>query len=266
MKLVHPLVVLDLETTGTWIEKDKIIEIAMVKVFPDGHQETYDKRINPGMPLPACIIELTGITEADLEKAPAFKDVAAEVIAFIGDADLGGFNAERFDFPLLEREIRDVGLTFEWRLRKIYDAQKIYHLNQKRDLSAAYTFYCKKELENAHSALADTTATLDILIAQTQQYSEDDTLSSLDKFEYRVQSEFFDSERKIRWWNGKLYMMFGKYARRYSLQEVLQKDRKYLEWVLSADFSEDVKELVRNALVGKFPVPPTVPSREETEA
>ncbi|HBO97921.1 MAG TPA: DNA polymerase III subunit epsilon [Candidatus Omnitrophica bacterium] len=256
MKLSHALVVLDLETTGIWVERDKIIEIAMVKSFPDNHTETYLKKVNPGVPIPAVISQLIGITDADVKDAPAFKDIAQEVLQFIGDSDLAGFNIEKFDLPLLEREVREANLQFNWRTHKVYDAQRVYHLNEKRDLYAAYKFYCDKDLNNAHSALADAQATLEILEAQVAKYGDGDaSVEHLGQYRYRSTEEFYDKEKKFRWWNGKLYMMFGKYANKYTLQEIVQKDRSYLGWILSAQFSEEVKELVENALNGRFPQP-----------
>ncbi len=255
MKLSNTLVVLDLETTGTWVERDRIIEIAMIKRTPDGQQETYDKRVNPGMPIPGVVSDLTGITNEDVKDAPAFKDIAGEVVAFIQGCDIAGFNVARFDLPLLQREISDAGVRFNATGIKVYDAQKVFHLNEKRDLTAAYDFYCQKNLDNAHSALADTQATLEILEAQVVRYGEEaQALEALSKFEYKQTAEFLDDERKFRWWNGKPYMMFGKYARKSSLQEVARTDPGYLEWILSAKFSEEIKTLVSNALQGHFPV------------
>lgn len=255
MKLSNALVVLDLETTGTWIERDKIVEIAMIKCTPEGRRETYNKKINPGIPIPPVISEMIGITDEDVKDAPAFKSVAGEVLAFIRGCDLAGFNIERFDLPLLRREICDAGLQFDWGDAEVYDAQKVFHLNEKRDLAAAYNFYCGKNLDNAHSALVDTQATLEILEVQVSQYGKgDEALDSLRRFEYEQTAEFLDKERRFRWWNGKAYMMFGKYAKRYSLQEVASMDRAYLEWILSAKFSAEVKSLVSDALQGRFPV------------
>lgn len=255
MKLSKPLVVLDLETTGTWIEKDKIIEIAMIKWTADGRQEIYNKRVNPGVPIPAVVSELIGIKDEDVTNAPLFKAIAQEVVDYMRDCDLAGFNIERFDLPLLAREIEEAGLRLNWRTYKIYDVQKIYHLNEKRDLNAAYQFYCHKSLDNAHSAVADSQAALEILKAQLNRYGHgSEYLTSLDHFDYKDMTEFFDEERRFRWWNGKLYMMFGKYARKYSLQDVARKDRAYLEWILSADFSDEVKAVVQKALQGEFPV------------
>ena len=246
---------MDLETTGTWVDRDRIIEIAMIKCFPDGKRETYDQRVNPGMPIPAVVSGLTGIADEDVKNAPAFADIARKVLAFIEGCDLAGFNICRFDVPLLRREVEDAGLKFDWDGIKIYDAQKVYHLNEKRDLTAAYDFYCHKGLDNAHSALADTQATLEILEAQVAKYGQGaEDLETLEQFDYQQMAEFLDDERRFRWWNGKAYMMFGKYAKKYSLQEIARMDPGYLEWILSAKFSEEVKALVANALQGRFPV------------
>ncbi|MBF0533283.1 MAG: 3'-5' exonuclease, partial [Candidatus Omnitrophica bacterium] len=221
MELSRTLVVLDLETTGTWVEKDKIIEIAMVRLAPDGRQDIFEKRVNPGIPIPAVVTQLTGISDADVSDAAPFNEIAGLALEFIGDADLAGFNIERFDLPLLERELREAGQGFEWKSRNIFDAQKIYHLHEKRDLSAAYAFYCQKPLVNAHAALADVNATLEILQAQLKRYCpEAARFETLQKFEYEVRDEFYDEEKRFRWWNGNLYMMFGRYARQFSLAEI----------------------------------------------
>lgn len=255
MKFTKDIVVFDLETTGTWIKKDKIIEIAMIKCFVDGRKETYHKKVNPTIPIPPFVSNLVGISDEDVKDSPTFNKIAQEVLDFIGESDFGGFNIDRFDLPLLEREIKDAGLNCSWESRKIYDAQKIYHLNEKRDLTAAYSFYCQKEMKNAHSALADTQATLEILQGQFEKYvGKDASFEELLKFEYNETAEFYDAERKFRWWNGKLYMMFGKYAHQYSLQDAVKNDRGYLEWILSAQFSEEIKHLIENALNGQFPV------------
>jgi len=229
----------------------------MIKCLPSRERLTYDKRVNPEMNIPKIVTDLTGISNEDISNSPKFREIVNEVLEFIGDADLAGFNVERFDLPLLKREIEDAGLKFDWQNRNIYDAQKVYHINEKRDLSAAYEFYCKKNLENAHSALADTTATLEILEAQIEKYcSPTDGINALSEFNYRNNVEFYDEEGKFRWWNGKLYMMFGKYAKKYTIQEIAKRDKGYLEWISSANFSSEIKDLADKALQGKFPVYP----------
>lgn len=256
MKLIRPLVVIDLETTGTWIDKDRIIEIGMIRCLPDGQQLTFEKRVNPGIAIPAVVTEVTGISNADVKTAPHFREIAVEVKTFLAGADFGGFNIERFDLPLLAREFSDNGYEFKWQDRAIYDAQKIYHLHERRDLTAAYAFYCHKDIVDAHSALGDVKATLDVLSAQITKYGGDgrEDIEALRDFDYKQHSEFYDAGRRIRWWNGELYMMFGKYAKKETLRKIAEKDRGYLSWILTQDFSEEIKELIEGALEGHFPV------------
>lgn len=226
MKLIKPLVILDLETTGTWIEKDRIIEIAMVRVAVDGQRSVFHQRVNPGMPIPPVVAELTGIRDEDVKDKPAFATIVVSAIDFLGGSDIGGFNVEKFDMPLFERECADAGHPFSFAGRAVYDAQKIFHVNEKRDLSAAYQLYCGKPLAGAHGAVADSQATLEVLEAQLLKYCPgEESVDALARFNYREQTEFFDTERRFRWWNGELYMMFGKYARKESLREIVRKDR-----------------------------------------
>jgi DNA polymerase III subunit epsilon len=140
MKHEKALIVLDLETTGIWIEKDKIIEVALIRCHTDGSREVYAKRVNPGIPIPKHISQIIGIKDEDIKDAPFFKEIAKEVHDFIGDSDLAGYNLERMDLPLLEREFSEAGYSFDWKKRKIFDAQKVFHLNEKRDLTTAYKY------------------------------------------------------------------------------------------------------------------------------
>jgi len=257
VKLNRPLVVLDLETTGTWVGKDKIVEVGMVKLHPDGRREEYKQRVNPGIPIPPRVSQIIGITDADVKDAPAFSEIAPAVVGFIGEADLGGFNVERFDLILLERELFEAGVKFDWRRRTIYDAQKVYHLHEKRDLTAAYQFYCGKVLEGAHTAMADAEATVEILAAQIDRYGKtEEGIESLRDFDYKRIDDYFDDERKFRWWNGKLYPVFGKYARKYSVEELVEKDPNYLRWLSGTDFPPKVKTMLEGALAGRLPTPP----------
>ena len=261
MKLTKPVVVLDLETTGLWVERDKIIEIGMIKCLPagqagplNGRRETYLRRVDPGIPIPPSVVRLTGITNEAVSGQPAFREIAHEVLEFIGEADFAGFNVERFDLPLLEREVFDAGSRLEWRHRTVYDAQKIYHIHEKRDLKAAYRFFCGKDLANAHSALGDAAASLEILGVQIDRYGAgSEYLESLIDFEYEPLSMFFDAERKFRWWNGELYPVFGKYGRKHSVREIVQKDAAYVQYLLTTDFDEKVKNMLQEALAGKSP-------------
>lgn len=256
MKISKPLVIFDLETTGTWVGKDKIVEIGMIKLFPDGRRQEYIKRTNPGISIPPNVSRIINIRDEDVKDAPPFKDIAKEVLEFIGDFDLGGFNIQRFDIPILEREFVEAGLSFHWKDRDIYDAQKIYHIHEKRDLTAAYQLYCKKGLHSAHSALGDAEATVEILDAQIAKYgAEEKGIESLKDFEYERSSNYFDMERKFCWWNGELYPTFGKYGRKKHIKDILKGDRKYLEWILTKDFSDEIKTLITNVLNGVFPTP-----------
>ncbi|MBP9865225.1 MAG: 3'-5' exonuclease [Candidatus Omnitrophica bacterium] len=256
MKLKNDLVVLDIESTGVWIEKDRIIEIALLKYKPDGSKEVLHTKVNPGMAIPAHITELTGISDRDVQDSPTFKSLSRQVANFLERSDFGGYNIERFDLPLLQRELSDAGIAFAWDDRKIYDAQKVYHLNEKRDLSAAYQFYCGKDLVGAHSALADSEAVYDILKQQLAKYGEGrEDIAFLEKFEYVSPMEFYDEDRKFCWWNGKLYPSFGKFRRKLSLDEIARKEPSYLNWLLKLDdMKEDARTLIENAMRGDFPV------------
>jgi DNA polymerase-3 subunit epsilon len=259
-------VILDLETTGTWIEKDKIVEIALIRCDPDGTRQQYRHRINPGIPIPAAVTRIIGITDADVQDAPLFQALAPEINAFIGAADFGGFNIERFDLPLLEREMAEASILFSWRNRTIYDAQKIYHLHERRDLTAAYHFYCGKQLSNAHSALADTEAALAVLEEQLLRYGDPDKgIGSLEEFDYEFPEEYFDRGRRFRWWNGELYMAFGKHAGKQTLREIAKKDPSYLRWVKDKNMSPEVNALVDNALKGVFPKCPLPKAEQGSE-
>ena len=262
MKLTRSVVIFDLETTGLWVEKDRIIEIGMIKFSIDGTRENFIRRVNPGIPIPGPVAKLTGISDEDVKNEPFFKSIVGDVLAFIGESDFGGFNIERFDQPLLEREVFDAGLRLEWRHRTVYDAQKIYHIHEKRDLKAAYRFFCDKDLTNAHSALNDSEAALEVLQAQIKKYGGgNEYLESLIDFEYEPMGSFFDENKKFRWWNNELYPVFGKYGRKHSIREIVQKDPAYLRYLMGTDFDEKAKKMLGDALAGKYPVLPEPPAR-----
>ncbi|MEQ9050052.1 MAG: 3'-5' exonuclease, partial [Marinoscillum sp.] len=178
LKLKNPLVVFDLETTGTNIANDRIVEMALLKVMPDGTVEEKSRRINPTIPIPLETSLIHGIYDEDVKDEPNFKQVAKSLATWLEGCDLAGFNILKFDVPMLVEEFLRANVDFEVDNRKLVDAQKIFHLMEKRNLSAAYQFYCGKPLENAHSALADTQATYEVLMAQIDKY-EGETVKDL---------------------------------------------------------------------------------------
>ena len=181
--LEKPLIVFDIEATGDKITKDRIVEIGMIKTLPNGKEEVYEKRVNPQIPIPLEISEIHGIYDLDIKDCPTFNEIAKEILAFIGDSDLCGFNSNKFDIPILEEEFLRAGLKSEFEKKQLVDVQNIFHKMEKRTLGAAYKFYCDAEIENAHSAIADARATLDVLKAQTKKYDEiENNVSFLSEF------------------------------------------------------------------------------------
>ena len=197
LELKKPLVIFDLETTGVNVSKDRIIDIYLIKAYPDGKEENLYKRLNPGVPIPDETSEIHGIYDRDVNDSPTFAEVAQELNAFIGDADFAGFNSNRFDFPLLVEEFYRAGVDFDTVKRKFVDAQRIFHVKEPRNLAAAYRFYCDETLENAHSAEADTRATWEIIKAQVDKYSDlPSTVEALHSFS--GQNDLVDLAGRIR--------------------------------------------------------------------
>jgi DNA polymerase-3 subunit epsilon len=172
LKLERPLAVFDLEATGLNIAKDRIVEIAILKIHPDYSEETFLARVNPEMDIPAEVTLIHGISNEDIKDSPTFKELVPKIEAFIGDADLGGYNSNKFDIPMLAEELLRAGSEFNLTARKFIDVQNIFHKMEQRTLSAAYMFYCNEDLSNAHSALADTTATWEVLKSQLEKYPD----------------------------------------------------------------------------------------------
>lgn len=234
-KLSRPLLVFDLETTGTHPAKDRIIEISLIKVNPNHSRETKTWRVNPEMPIPAESIAVHGITDEDLKDAPTFKTIAPEVMAFIKGSDLAGFNSNKFDIPMLAEEMLRVGMDFDLSNIRLVDAQVIFFKKEPRNLAAAYRFYCQKELTDAHSAEADALATLEILDAQLGRYEDlPQDIAALSEFSsFGKTADLagfigFDEE------NQEIFT-FGKYKGQ-RVQDVFQKDIGYYGWLQNADF------------------------------
>jgi DNA polymerase-3 subunit epsilon len=253
--LIRPLVFLDLETTGVNTAVDRVVEISLVKVHPLGLRETITRRVNPGMPIPPDSSRVHGITDADVADAPSFAQIAPAMLAFIGDADLAGFNIQRFDLPMLLRELTQAGLRLDLTGRAVVDAQVIYHRRVPRDLSAAYRQYCGRDLHDPHTAQADVEACAEILDAQLAAYPDlPRTPQELSDLFNPRDPNAIDPEGKFVWRDGEAVLAFGTHRNR-ALREVAADFPDYLQWMLGSDFDPTVKHIVQNALQGRFPVP-----------
>ena len=224
LNLKNPLVFFDLETTGTNINSDRIVEICYLKVYPNGNEETKTLRINPEMHIPEASSAVHGIYDEDVADCPKFKDVAKNIASDIEGCDLAGFNSNRFDIPVLAEEFLRAGVDIDLMKRKFVDVQVIYHKLEQRTLSAAYKFYCDKNLEDAHTAEADTRATYEVLKAQLDRYA--DVLENDINFlsNYSCYSRNVDFAGRIVYNDHDVEVFnFGKY-KGVSVKEVLQKD------------------------------------------
>ena len=243
LNLKRPLVVFDLETTGTDISKDRIVEIAIVKCLPDNIQENKVWRINPEQSIPAEATAVHGITDEMVANAPTFKEKSLEIYTFIKGCDLAGFNSDRFDLPLLVEELLRANISFDFKKIKTIDVQTIFHKMEERTLSAAYRFYCHKELEDAHSALADTEATHQVLLAQLERYNTlEPTVDFLNAFSTRRKTADF-AGFIVYDKNEEMCFGFGKHKGR-KVTEVLDTEPGYFGWVLNADFPLYTKKLL----------------------
>jgi len=249
LKLTKPLAFIDLETTGLNVGNDRIVEIAILKVFPDGSSETYLQRINPEIPISAESISIHGITEEDLKDKPTFAKLGKNILNFIGNADLSGFNILRFDLPMLVEEFMRNGMELYLEGRKVIDVQQIYHKKEKRDLASAYKFYCDKVIENQHSAEADIIATKDVLLEQLNRYDDiGEDVESLYEFTGRQLENMVDlAGRIVRNEEGEIVFNFGKHKGR-KVFEIFEKDPAYYGWILKNDFPEYTKKKMTELL------------------
>lgn len=241
--LSKPLAFLDLETTGIDIAKDRIVEISIIKVNPKGEKEIKTLRINPTIPIPNSSSEIHGIYDADVENEPTFNDVAKELASFIEGCDLAGFNSNKFDIPLLAEEFLRADIDFDVSKRNLIDVQNIFHKMEQRTLAAAYNFYCNKTLDNAHSAEADTNATLEVLAAQINKYDElENNMSFLGKFSQRTNNVDLIG-RIVYNKEGKEVFNFGKHKGK-TVEEVLKKEPSYFHWMMNGDFPLYTKKVL----------------------
>lgn len=256
LKLTRPLAVIDLETTGTNVGSDRIVEICILKVFPDGRQEIKTQRINPGIPIPPAVTAIHGISDEDVMNEPKFSEVAQQLAQMLNGCDLSGYNALKFDIPLLAEEFLRSGVDFDLRNRRIVDVQNIFHKMEPRNLRAAYQFYCGKDLVDAHSAEADTIATFEILDAQVSRYENapytdsDGNISYPFKndiaalHDFSVYHKFCDLAGHLIYdEKGRETFNFGKYKGR-PVDEVFQREPSYYDWMMNAQFPEYTKKII----------------------
>ena len=251
LNLRKPIVFFDLETTGIDVVNDRIVEISLLKVFPDGKEETKTMRINPEMPIPPQSTEIHGISDEDVKNEPTFNTVAKEIAKYIEGCDLAGYNSNKFDIPLLAEEFLRVGVDFDMKKLRFIDVQVIFHKMEQRTLSAAYKFYCEKNLDNAHSAEADTKATYEILKAQIDRYTDlNNDIEELSSFSSHNKNADFagrivynDKDEEV--------FNFGKYKGQ-TVESVLEKDQGYFSWMLNSDFPLYTKKVLTAIKLRKF--------------
>ncbi len=243
LNLKKSIAFFDLETTGIDVSKDRIVEIAILKINPNQSTESKTMRINPTVPIPKDASKIHGIYDEDIKDAPVFKQVAKDIAKFIEGCDLAGYNSNRFDIPLLAEEFLRADVDFSVKNRKFVDVQVIYHKKEQRTLSAAYKFYCKKDLEGAHGAEADTNATYEILKSQIEMYDDlENDIEELSKISYHRKTA--DLAGRIAYnKKGEEVFTFGKHNNK-TVEEVLEKEPGYFSWMLNADFPLYTKKVL----------------------
>jgi DNA polymerase-3 subunit epsilon len=252
LNLKIPLCFFDLETTGTNISRDRIVEIAVIKVMPSGEFLKKSSIVNPTIPIPPESSAIHGITNEKVADKPTFKEIAREYAKFMEGCDLAGFNILKFDVPMLVEEFLRVDVDFDYQKKKIIDSQKIFHLMEKRTLSAALMFYCGKKIENAHSAEADTMASVDVLMAQIDRYNGQDVTDGLERKVGVIQNDMDSlsrlvgddlvdlAGRMIRNAKGDILFNFGKHKNKM-VSDVFKEEPAYYDWMMNGDFPLDTK-------------------------
>lgn len=244
LQLTRPIVFFDLETTGTSITLDRIVELSYLKVYPDGKEESQTYRVNPIIPIPKEASAVHGIYDEDVKDCPLFRELAPKIAEIFSGSDLGGFNSNRFDLPMLAEEMIRSGVEFDFSACRFVDVQVIYHKMEQRTLSAAYQFYCGKNLVDAHSALADTKATYEVLLAQLDRYG--DLKNDIDFLSgYTTYTKNVDfAGRMVYNEKNEPVFNFGKYKGQ-RVEDVLRRDPGYYSWIMTSDFALHTKNMLR---------------------
>tara|TARA_R110002020_G_scaffold129819_2_gene290425 strand:- start:16382 stop:17155 length:774 start_codon:yes stop_codon:yes gene_type:complete len=251
LKLTRPICFFDLETTGINVAKDRIVEISILKIFPNGNKESRTWLVNPEMPIPESVVAVHGISDEKVANEPTFKELAKEIYKMIRDSDLGGYNSDRFDIPVLAEEMLRAGIDFDMKNTVSVDVQTIFHKMEKRTLEAAYKFYCDKELTDAHSAAADTNATYEVLLSQLDRYPElENNVRKLSEFSTRKQSVDFAGFISLDA-DGEEIFSFGKH-RGKKVHDVLEAEPGYFGWILNADFPLYTKKVLTQIKLSKL--------------
>lgn len=241
LQLKRPLVFFDLETTGVNITNDRIVEISIVKLMPDGQRTERTRRVNPEMHIPEEATAIHHITDEDVANEPTFRQIAKSLAKMLEGCDLAGFNSNRFDIPMLDQEFQRADVDFDFGRMNFVDVQTIFHKKEPRNLIAAYRFYCDKDLTNAHSANADTMATLEVLLAQLERYEDLPVdIDGLSKFSSQTRNVDFMG-RLIYDDKGREIINFGKYKGQVA-EDVLAKDTGYYGWIMKGDFTKNTKD------------------------
>lgn len=246
LNLKKPLIFFDLETTGTNITQDRIVEISLIKVSPGGEEMNRTRRINPEMPIPAEATAVHHITDEDVKDAPTFKQIARSLADMFDGADIAGFNSNRFDVPMLAEEFARAGVTFDFSKPRYIDVQTIFHRKEPRTLMAAYRFYCGKELDGAHSANADTRATYEVLMSQLDRYedlkNDMDFLADFSRQAGHNQGKNVDMMGRMVYDDQHREVInFGKHKGRLA-EDVLRTEPSYYHWIMDGDFSRNTKD------------------------
>ena len=247
LNLARPIVFFDLEATGISPATDRIVEIALIKLSPGKNRESYVKRLNPGKPIPPEATAIHGISDEDVKDAPEFKHIARDLQLWLRGCDFGGYNCARFDIPMLVEEFLRAGVSVDFSESRIIDVQKLFFKMEQRTLSAAYKFYCGKSLENAHSAEADTNATIDVLEAQLDRYAElSNDVKALDRL-LQDEEPAFDYAKTMIVRKGDVVFNIGKYKGQ-RVEDVFTKDPSYYDWMMKADFTLNTKQKISEIL------------------